>query len=128
MLDRLDPRDRPRTALLVGAVCLLLVAGLAVPVAEGRARAAEERHLTERLSTAECLDDWGVGEGTEQYAASVAGVTAEGVVVSVQVPYAYTVERDGEPIFADTASEATYVVGPGGATRRGGDSVAPCDG
>lgn len=128
MRDRLDPRDRPSATLVVVLLCLLLVAGLAVPVVEGRARAAEERHLETRLTDAGCLTDWGVGEGTEAYATSVAGVTPRGVVVSVQVPYAYTVERDGEPLFADTASEATYLVGPGGATRRGGDSVAPCDG
>ncbi|MFC5368132.1 hypothetical protein [Salinirubrum litoreum] len=127
MLARLDPRDRPGTALLVGVVCLLLVAGLAVPAAEGRARTAEERHLETRLADADCLDDWGVREGTERYAASVSGVTARGVVVSVEVPYAYTVDRDGTTVYADTASEATYVVGPGGTERQGGDDVRPCD-
>jgi hypothetical protein len=127
MPDRLGPRDRPAVAVAVVFVCLLVVAGLTVAVAERRAVAAEERHLTARLSDATCLDDSGVGEGTETYATSVAGLTPRGVVVSVQVPYAYTVERDGTTVYADTASEAAYVVGPGGTTRRGGDTVSPCD-
>jgi len=119
--------SRPR--LVVGAVAILLVASLlSVPLAQQRALAAEESYLTDRLSDASCLTDWGVHEGAgPERSASVTGVALGGLRVSVTVPYAYSMPYENETLYADAGSNAAYVVTLTGATRVEGPDVSPCD-
>lgn len=115
--------------LIAGVVLALVVTAglLSVQVAESRAMDAESAYVTAQLESASCLSDWGINEGAGPSAdASVTGVTASGVRVSVTLPYAYTVEREGEPLFADTASRAVYEVSLTGTRRVRGDTISPC--
>jgi hypothetical protein len=118
-------RTSRRTLLLV-----LLVLGaalaLSVPTAERWAYAAEERHVADRLDGADCLTDWGTDEGAATGRTGVVGVAPDGLQVRVRLPYAYTVSRDGGPLYADTASTAVYRVSLAGVERLRGDRVAPC--
>jgi hypothetical protein len=114
--------------LLYGLVLLVVVVGVwTVPLAGQRALAAEEDYVADRLSDNPCLTDWGVNEGAgPSRDASIRGLSTSGVRVHVTVPYAYTTESDGEPVFADTASEATYVVTPVTTRRVSGDDLPVC--
>jgi hypothetical protein len=115
--------------LLLGSAlaALVIISGVAaVYSAQQRAVRAEETHVATQLETATCLDDWGVNEGTETKSAAVTGVSPFGVRVTVSIPYAYSVDRDGDPIFADTASEAVYEVTLLNARRVSGDDISPC--
>jgi hypothetical protein len=114
--------------LLYGLVLLVVVVGVwTVPLAGQRALAAEEDYVADRLSDTLCLTDWGVNEGAgPSRDASITGLSTSGVRVHVTVPYAYTTESDGEPVFADTASEATYVVTPVTTRRVSGDDLPVC--
>jgi hypothetical protein len=114
--------------LLYGLVVLVVVVGVwTVPLAGQRALAAEEDYVATHLANESCLTDWGVNEGAgPSKDASIAGLSTSGVRVHVTVPYAYTTESDGEPIFADTASEATYVVTPVTTRRVSGDDLPTC--
>lgn len=116
-----------RRRALIAAVAVLLVGGLlAVPLAQQRALATEEAHLTERLSNGECLTDWGVNEGAgPRRSASVTGVALGGLRVSVTVPYALSMPYENETLHADAASRAVYVVGVD-ARRVSGTEVSPC--
>jgi hypothetical protein len=122
------PREVTTRRLLAGVVLLLVVASVwTVPLAGQRALAAEEDYVADRLSDTLCLTDWGVNEGAgPSRDASITGLSTSGVRVHVTVPYAYTTESDGEPVFADTASEATYVVTPVTTRRVSGDDVPTC--
>jgi hypothetical protein len=116
-----------RFALALGLVLVLATGGvMTASTAEQQALNAEREHITNRLDDATCLDEWGVDAGTVRKSARVTGVTARGVRVRVTMPYAYRVEQDGEPLFADTASDATYVVSLRGAHRMSGDRIEPC--
>lgn len=121
-------RDTIARALPVALALLLVVTGVwTVPLAGQRALAAEEEYVADRLSDTPCLTDWGVNEGAgPSRDASIREVSPSGVRVHVTVPYAYTTESDGEPMFADTASEATYVVTPVTARRVSGDDLPAC--
>lgn len=118
-----------RRTLLAGLAVVLVVstAAAAVPLAERRALAAEESYVADRLDDADCLDDWGTMEGAATKRVAVTGVTPGGLRVSVEMPYAYTTEVDGERVFADTASEAVYAVSPTDARRERGDEITLCD-
>jgi hypothetical protein len=113
---------------LYGLVLLVVGVGVwTVPLAGQRALAAEEDYVADRLSDTPCLTDWGVNEGAgPSRDASITKLSTSGTHVRVTVPYAYTTEHDGEPIFADTASEATYVVTPVTTRRVGGDALPAC--
>jgi hypothetical protein len=122
------PREVTTRRLLAGVVLLLVVASVwTVPLAGQRALAAEEDYVADRLSDTLCLTDWGVNEGAgPSRDASITGLSTSGVRVHVTVPYAYTTESDGEPVFADTTSEATYVVTPVTTRRVSGDDLPAC--
>jgi hypothetical protein len=122
------PREVTTRRLLAGVVLLLVVASVwTVPLAGQRALATEEDYVADRLSDTLCLTDWGVNEGAgPSRDASITGLSTSGVRVHVTVPYAYTTESDGEPVFADTASEATYVVTPVTTRRVSGDDLPVC--
>jgi len=124
----MTPSTPSRRAILVGGfVCLLLGSLLSVPLAQGRAVSAERAHLTDRLSTASCLTDWGVNEGAgPEQNASVTGITLGGLQVSVTVPYAYSMPYENETLHADAGSNAVYEVGLTNARRVSGDDVSPC--
>jgi hypothetical protein len=117
-----------RRALFALALTLVLViAGVgAVQAAEGRAADAERAYITDRLENAACLEDWGVDEGAVSRSVAVTGPSGVGLRVAVTMPYAHTVEIDGEAVFADTATEAVYRVTLTDTTRLEGDTVAPC--
>lgn len=120
---------RSRWTLLAGLVLavVVLVAGVSgVVAAERYALAAEERYVAERLENASCLADWGINEGAADRGVSATDLTARGVEVTVRVPYAYRVETEEGPLYADLASEAVYEVGPTGPRRVEGDDVSPC--
>ncbi|MFB6184723.1 MAG: hypothetical protein ABEI96_09235 [Haloarculaceae archaeon] len=110
--------------LIVGVVALGAVATVAS--APTRATNAESDYVATRLADAACLDDWGVNEGAASGSVAVTGLSPGGVRVSVTLPYAYRVETDEGPVFADTASEAVYVVSPFRTRRISGDEIAPC--
>ena len=115
--------------LLLGVVLagVMVLGGVAaVTSAQERALRAEDAHVTDHLERASCLDDWGTREGAVTERASVTGRAPLGVRVSVTLPYAYRVEIDGEPVFADTSSDAVYEVTVFGTRRVGGDEISPC--
>lgn len=115
--------------LLLGGVlaAFIIIGGLtAVYSAQQRALHAEETYVAAQLETASCLDDWGANEGAATAHAAATGVTPLGIRVAVQLPYAYRVETDGEPTFADTASQAVYDVTLFGIRRVSGDEITPC--
>lgn len=115
---------------LVVALALVVAIAAAVPLAtttaSDRALAAEADHVAGHLERAGCLTDWGADEGAATRSASVTGVTADGLRVRVQLPYAYTTQVDGETVYADTSSEAVYEVGPTSTRRVSGDEISPC--
>lgn len=114
---------------VVFGVTLVIIAAAGVVsgfVAEQRALDAEEAYVAEQLRDEPCLTDRGVNEGAATRRVSITGVTAGGVRVAVSVPYAYTVERNGEPIFADTASDAVYGVTLTSTRRIRGDDIDIC--
>lgn len=116
-----------RRLLIGGAIAVLVVVGGAATYgAERRASNAEEAYVAARLENASCLDGWGTNEGAASGNAAVTDLAPLGVRVTVRVPYAYRVETDGEPVFADTASEAVYEVTLLGTRRVGGDDISPC--
>ncbi|WP_276271526.1 hypothetical protein [Haloarcula litorea] len=117
-----------RTALsAVLALCVVLAGVAAVWGAEQRALAAEADHVRDRLDGATCLTDGGVNEGAgPSRSARVTGVSPGGLRVSVTLPYAYTVGAGDDRVFADTASEAVYEVGPLGVRRVRGTEIDPC--
>ena len=121
------PEITPRRVVM-GVTLFLVVASVwTIPLAGQRALAAEEEYVADRLSDTPCLTDWGVNEGAgPSRDASITGLSTSGVRVHVTVPYAYTAESDGEPVFADTASDATYVVTPVTTRRVGGDDLPAC--
>lgn len=116
-----------RLLLGVVLVAVVVLGGVgAVVSAQQRALRAEDAHVADHLERASCLDDWGTREGTVTEQASVTGLAPLGVRVSVTMPYAYRVEVDGEPVFADTSSDAVYEVTPFGTRRVAGDEISPC--
>ena len=116
-----------RRTLLVAVAVLVVGAVAAVPAAERRALSAEEAYVAARLDDAPCLDDWGVNEGAgPSREASVTGLDAGGLRVTVTVPYAYRTGANDEAVYGDFASEATYAVTLTGTRRIRGDEVAPC--
>lgn len=117
-----------RKAFAVFLIALLVTGGAvsSMFIVEDRARSAEEKHVSEQLEAATCLTDWGVNEGAVQKEVSITGVTSNGVLVKVVVPYAHTVETDEGPLFADTSSEAVYEVSLTKTTRVRGDTISPC--
>lgn len=115
-----------RTLLVGLALLVVAAAALSVPLAERRALDAEASHVADRLEDAPCLADWGTNEGAASGYVAVTGATAGGLRVAVGLPYAYTTETDEGTVYADSVSEAAYVVGPTGARRVSGDRIAPC--
>lgn len=117
-----------RRALIGGVVALLVVASGAGAVysAQKQALRAEETFVTEQLADASCLDDWGTDVGVVTKRAAVTGIAPLGLRVNVTLPYAFRVERDGGPVFADTASKSVYEVTPFRTERLSGDDVKPC--
>lgn len=116
---------------LLGGLGLVTAGGagaaLSGQLAIRRAFAAEEAYVADRLDDADCLSDWGVDEGGATKRSSVVGPVPVGLRVAIELPYAYTTEtEEGEPLFADTASEAVYDVTPLGTRRVRGDEISPC--
>lgn len=119
---------RSRRLLIGGAIAVLLVlAGLAAAHgAQQHALDTEATHVANQLRDEPCLDDWGANEGAATKSAGITGLAPTGLRVSVSLPYAYRVDHDGEPVFADTASEAVYAVTLFGTRRVSGDEIDPC--
>ena len=117
-----------KRTLIFSVTLVIIVADGVVSgfVAEQRALDAEEEYAAEQLGDEPCLTDWGVNEGAATKQVSITGVTAGGVRVAVSMPYAYTVERNGTPIFADTASDAVYAVTFTDTRRIRGEAIAIC--
>lgn len=118
-----------RRTLFLGfalAALVVLAGVLSVPVAEGRALSAEEAYVADQLEDASCLGDWGANEGAATKDATVTNWTAQGVHVTVSMPYAYTTESEEGTIHADAVSEAVYLVTALDARRLSGDTIAPC--
>jgi len=114
--------------LLPVVVLVLLIMTVAVSpiIAEQRALNAEEKFVANQLQNESCLKDWGANEGAATIDASVTGMTTDGYRVKVSMPYAYTVERDGEDIFADFPSEAVYIVSFTVTRRIQGEEISIC--
>lgn len=96
------------------------------PVADGeateRALAAEETYLRDRLSAADCLENWGTTPTTASREATVVARTDEHVRVDVQHPYWYSTSNAE----ADGVSEAVYEVTADEERRVEGDEIRPC--
>lgn len=90
--------------------------------ATDRALAAEEAYVSEHLSTAECVTEWGTDPTVVDRNATVTNRTADSVAVTVTQPYWYGT-TDTE---ADGASEARYLVTANETTRVDGDDLSPC--
>ena len=124
---------RVRTAPLVALAVLLVLTGCAglgsvgPDITDGEAReralAAEERHISDRLGNASCVESWSLDSyvGIEQEA-TVTNRTASGVHVTVTHPFTYATARTE----ADVASEARYLVTAEEVDRLDGTDVAPC--
>ena len=116
-----------RTLFLVVALVFLIITVTVSPViAKQRALNAEEKYVANQLQNESCLKDWGANEGAATIDASVTGVTTDGYRVKVSMPYAYTVERDGEDTFADFPSEAVYIVSFIVTRRIQGEEISIC--
>lgn len=122
------PSMPTRRQLTVGVLLAVgLVATLVSPlVVEQWALAAEDEHVTAQLENQPCLTDWGIREGAVTQRTEITGVSDGGVRVEVSLPYAYTTERDGETVVADSASEAVYEVTRTDMRRVRGDDISPC--
>ena len=122
-----------QTGPLVALAVLLALAGCAGlgtggpditdEEARERALAAEERHISDRLGNASCVESWSPESyvGIEQEA-TVTNRTERGVFVTVRHPLTYSTEQTE----ADVASEARYLVTADDVERLGGTDVAPC--
>ncbi|WP_058366176.1 hypothetical protein [Haloparvum sedimenti] len=87
-----------------------------------RALAAEEAYLQDRLSAADCLENWGTTPTTASREAAVVAHTDEHVRVELQHPYWYSTASAE----ADSASEAVYEVTADDERRVEGDEIQPC--
>lgn len=107
-------RRRVLTALLV----VIVLAGWALSVADGRAKERaldrEAAFLESRLSNASCVDSYGTDATTDSERASVVGRGLDGWRVRVAHPYWYGTDE----VEADTISEAVYVVPVGDGAAR----------
>lgn len=112
----------------VGVAALVVLAGVAGGhLAQQRALGAEETYVAAQLSGADCLENWRQSESAGlSRDASVEGVSPSGVRVAVTVPYTYETTRDGDSLYAHTASEAVHVVSLTGTDRVEGAGVDPC--
>lgn len=84
-----------------------------------RALAAEEQYVSEQLSSAECVTEWGTDPTVEAREATVTNRSADGPAVSVTQPYWYGT-TDTE---ADGASAARYLVSENATARGDGDEL-----
>ena len=113
--------------LVIGAVALAGCGGAfsqeaRAPNATDRALAAEETYVSEQLSAAECVTEWGTDPTVEDREAAVTNRSVDGVAVNVTQPYWYgTADTD-----ADGATAARYLVTENATTRLDGDELSPC--
>jgi hypothetical protein len=124
---------RTRTGPLVVLAVLFTLAGCAGlgsigpevtdEEARERALAAEERHISDHLRNASCVESWSPDSyvGIERDA-TVTNRTASGVSVTVRHSFTYSTDRTE----ADVASEARYLVTADEVVRLSGTDVAPC--
>ncbi|WP_123535819.1 hypothetical protein [Halosimplex salinum] len=87
-----------------------------------RALATEEAFVSERLSNATCVDEWGTDPTVIDREAVVTDRSADALSVNVTQPYWYGTARDE----ADGASRARYRVTANATERVGGDELSPC--
>lgn len=120
-----------RLACLALVVAAAVLAGCASPLsgpgfsdenATERALAAEEAFVSERLSNATCVDEWGTEATVVDREAVVTDRSGEALSVNVTQPYWYGTAEDS----ADGASRARYRVTANATERVGGDTVSPC--
>ena len=99
------------------------MSGISNSDAKERALAAEERHITEQLENASCVESWSPISfvGLEEQA-TVTNRTDDGVYVVVNHPYSYSTAQ----VEADVESEAHYLVTSDDADRIRGTKVSPC--